>query len=216
MERLKPQFASHAGRRPTPTSSVWVAPSGSPTAGIYAGTFMQWDEDAGEFVTTGEDCKVTDVLGADLTADKPYLGRIVGEDSDLPLVAVEAGGSSDPDASKTVRGYVSTGAQVYAGIKTFYSGIQIGDGLTSASGSIVFKPASDSGLAYIYGQTGDFTLSTGVSGGAAAGKVTLVGGANAAYCINQNSTLSTGVTTTFLDLAGRTVTVKGGIITSIV
>lgn len=114
-ERLRPLIGHLAATRAGPTVSVWVSPSGSPTAGVYAGTFQEWNNTGGVWASTGEACKVREANGTTLTAGQVYHGRIVGEDSGLPLIQI----GGDPDASTTVRGYVNTTTQSFAGDKTF-------------------------------------------------------------------------------------------------
>lgn len=125
-------------------------------------------------------------------------------------------GGSGPDASKTQRGWVSTGTQSFAGVKTFYSGVRIGDGTPGAVGTISFDPAGDAGLSSISGSTGLIQVTTGVGGGAAVGILNLTGGAGVNYAISDGTGFYQGLHASFLTGDGRTATFKGGILIGLV
>lgn len=119
------------------------------------------------------------------------------------LPAAGAAASSDPDASVSVRGYVSTGTQSFAGVKTFASIPLAGAwGFTGSSATLTLYTSG--GITDIGAQgVSDFYV-----------QGTFVYGNYQVRRASPASTL-TGVTDTFATGDGRTATVTGGIITDI-
>ncbi len=71
---------------------MWVKPTGAPTAGVYDGTFLQWNGDTSAWDSTDEECLIREAGLGKLIIGKPYLGRIVDDDDGTPVVQVVAGG----------------------------------------------------------------------------------------------------------------------------
>ena len=117
-------------------------------------------------------------------------------------------------ASINEPGFVSTAAQTFNGVKKFQDGIGLGDGTASCNPSVYFwPPTPDTGGMFLTAFGNVFYFNTNTIGGGLV--LECSSGATPSYRINDG-TLHTGQSTTFLTGDGKTVTVKGGIITSVV
>lgn len=95
LDRLEPPIASRSGAPARSFSSVWVRPTSGPSSDVYTGTFLEWSDDGATPSSTGETVKIREAGGGKLELNKPYLGRIVGESSGVPVVQVRMGVAGD-------------------------------------------------------------------------------------------------------------------------